>query len=313
MSDTFFSPRSTGNQTIAIGNTVSTSVANSVLLGYTGNSLGSGAVGIGHNINPSGTDTVCIGRGATTIATDGVAVGNAAVASGEAVSIGSDSSSTSVGVAIGQQATEAFGGVALGYKAITTGSSQLVCGSVSAGVSEIYFGAGVTAAAPSSANIYPTGGSGTNITAGDLTINGGLSTGNATPGKVFIRTSTAGATGVTLQTASNRITVDTSVTRFHHGMRFNRTATAVSYQILVTDFYIGVTSTAAARTITVPAVGLLNSGMTFVIKDESGGAATNNITVAGGGVNIDGAANYVINTNYGSVTIVSDQANFFVI
>ncbi len=42
-----------------------------------------------------------------------------------------------------------------------------------------------------------------------------------------------------------------------------------------------------------------------------GGAATNNITVTPQTGTIDGAANVVINTNYGSVRTYSDGTNWF--
>lgn len=90
------------------------------------------------------------------------------------------------------------------------------------------------------------------------------------------------------------------------------TATPISYQVLGTDAIIGVTSTAAARTITMPNASL-TTGQQWEIKDESGAAATNNITVSGNGFNIDGAATYVINTNYGSVSIYWSGTNYFLV
>jgi hypothetical protein len=95
------------------------------------------------------------------------------------------------------------------------------------------------------------------------------------------------------------------------GYRMKRTATAVSVAAATTDYLIGVTSTAAARTITLPtAVG--SAGKTYLVKDESGGAATNNITLATtGGQTIDGAASLAIATNYGVARVYSDNANWF--
>jgi len=89
------------------------------------------------------------------------------------------------------------------------------------------------------------------------------------------------------------------------------TATPASYQVLATDYTIGVTSTAAARTITMPNSGIAQ-GQSWVIKDESGGAATNNITISGNGFNIDGAATFVISTNYGSVDIYWNGSAYFI-
>ena len=91
------------------------------------------------------------------------------------------------------------------------------------------------------------------------------------------------------------------------GERVKRTATAIDYTILVTDYYVGVTSTAAPRTITLPTSTASLSGRKFIIKDESGGAATNNITITRAGSDtIDGATTFVINTNYGSVHLIAD-------
>lgn len=97
------------------------------------------------------------------------------------------------------------------------------------------------------------------------------------------------------------------------GLIFTRTATAISYTTLATDYLIAVTSTAAARTITLLTPSGGNTQI-FIVKDESGGAATNNITVvAQGGKTIDGAANYLITSNYGSATFYYDGTNWGVI
>lgn len=94
---------------------------------------------------------------------------------------------------------------------------------------------------------------------------------------------------------------------------FSYVQTAVSYQALNTDYVIGVTSTAAPRTITMPAAGDLAERKMWVIKDESGACATNNITISGNGVNIDGSSTKILNINYGSVTIYWNGTSFFII
>jgi hypothetical protein len=90
------------------------------------------------------------------------------------------------------------------------------------------------------------------------------------------------------------------------------TATPISYQVLNSDAIIGVTSTAAARTITMPASSLV-TGQVWTIKDESGGASVNNITVSGNGKNIDDAATYPISTNYGSVSLYYNGTQFYLV
>ena len=55
-----------------------------------------------------------------------------------------------------------------------------------------------------------------------------------------------------------------------------------------------------------------SAGKVYIVKDESGAASVNNITLATtGGQTINGAATNVINTNYGTASVYSDGANWF--
>lgn len=91
--------------------------------------------------------------------------------------------------------------------------------------------------------------------------------------------------------------------------------TASNYDLDENDYYVGVTSTAAARTINLPPSAGVNQDQVFIIKDQSGGAGTNNITVTtvAGVALIDGAASQVINVNYGSLTVKFDGTNYWII
>jgi hypothetical protein len=77
---------------------------------------------------------------------------------------------------------------------------------------------------------------------------------------------------------------------------------------------IGVTDTSAARTITL-ATADVKAGRVIIIKDESGGAATNNITIATEGTQaIDGDTSDTalkITANYGVVRVYSNGSNWF--
>lgn len=90
----------------------------------------------------------------------------------------------------------------------------------------------------------------------------------------------------------------------------NYIGVAANYQVLPTDAIVGVTSTASPITITLP--GAYFVGQNWTIKDESGGAATNNITIACGSHTIDGASTYVMTNNYESVDIYWNGTQFYI-
>ena len=88
------------------------------------------------------------------------------------------------------------------------------------------------------------------------------------------------------------------------------TVTAATYTAKAGERLIGV-NRAGTVTITLP-TAQLRAGRTYTIKDESGAAATNNITVATeGSETIDGAATDVISDNYGAKTYYSDGTRWF--
>lgn len=89
-----------------------------------------------------------------------------------------------------------------------------------------------------------------------------------------------------------------------------KTPGAYPYTTIPQDGMILV-DTSSARTIT--PLSSPTTGQKHIIKDSVGSGASNNITVTPSGKNIDGAASYVINSNYGSITIVYNGAEWSVI
>ena len=87
-----------------------------------------------------------------------------------------------------------------------------------------------------------------------------------------------------------------------------------AYTILEKDNIIHSTySATGAQTITIPTAQLV-SGRIIVVKDAGGNAGTNNITIeTEGAETIDGEANHIINSNYGSVTLYSNGTAWFII
>jgi hypothetical protein len=110
---------------------------------------------------------------------------------------------------------------------------------------------------------------------------------------------------------SRGITTSGGTNDLQSGLIIKRTATATSMTADIHDYLIGVTNTASPRIVTLPSAATI-SGKEYVVKDESGNAGTNNITVATAGAEtIDGAATATIATNYGSVKVYSDGTNWF--
>lgn len=87
--------------------------------------------------------------------------------------------------------------------------------------------------------------------------------------------------------------------------------------VLTSDYIIAMTNTAAARAVTISTEdedsGSTSQPRIMIVKDESGGAAAQNITITlESGGNIDGAANKVMNQDYQSVTLYIDGTNAWI-
>lgn len=84
------------------------------------------------------------------------------------------------------------------------------------------------------------------------------------------------------------------------------------YVVLSTDGFISVDSSGGAITIQLPNAPA--TGRTFTIKDQTGNAASNNISVTtvGGAVTIDGLTTYTINANYQSINVVFNGTSYMV-
>ena len=81
------------------------------------------------------------------------------------------------------------------------------------------------------------------------------------------------------------------------------TGQATSYGAQITDYYIGVNGTDV--TITLPLGSTLAAGKTYVVKDESGAAATNHIILAPTSPDlIDGQSSLTLVVNFLAVTVL---------
>jgi len=171
---------------------------------------------------------------------------------------------------------------------------------VSAGTTQVLFASTVTAVTIKQTDLTTNSGTGATTTVQaqnetGTTSNGGdlnLTSGTGTSLDGYVNLQAGGSTVVKVHT--NKVT-------FVKGWRRHVTSVTGTYQVLVTDDYLAITTLAAPFTITMPANPV--SGDTYQIKDTTGNAATSNVTIAGNGNNIDGAASFVLTSAYASVTL----------
>lgn len=172
---------------------------------------GSGFSGTGYNAS---TNSMFFGRNMTiTGAKDQTAAfGNGITIIGNySATVGYNAKTADLSVALGWTASAQHSpAVAIGPAATTTAAGQIVIGSSSYNLKDIYL-SGVTATSPVACSIGANGGSGTNIAGGNMYLNGGAGTGSAAGGKVGLKSSLPGASATTLRTLVNMIEFDPSL------------------------------------------------------------------------------------------------------
>lgn len=115
--------------------------------------------------------------------------------------------------------------------------------------------------------------------------------------------------GLSLTSSTTEFIYTTDAPKY--GKVVRRVATATDYTLTRDDYIIGVTSTAAARAITIPATCNFD-GQTYIIKDESRACSANNITITPASGTIEGAASAVLNSDGASMSIYCDGTNWFI-
>lgn len=139
-------------------------------------------------------------------------------------------------------------------------------------------------------------------------LDGQLMIGNTGTNEFDLSTLTAG-TGIAIATAAGSITITASGVLSGNLTRTSSAVSTTSGSFTI----IGITSTAAARTVTLQTADAVE-GRVYNIKDESGAAGTNFITIdTQGAETIDGVASIDINVNYGVLKVYSDGSNWFTI
>lgn len=148
-----------------------------------------------------------------------------------------------------------------------------------------------------------------------ITGSGALAT-NATNGFLYPSNS-AGAPSGTPAVSGNPIHVDSTnnVLYFYSGAAWNKVdffMTALAGNTTAANKVMYLLDTSSARTITLPAA---SANFQFIIKDKTGNANANNITIArAASESIEGiAANKTLQTNWGYWWFVCDGTNWFIL
>jgi len=106
---------------------------------------------------------------------------------------------------------------------------------------------------------------------------------------------------------------DANPTAHDVGSQHQETRILYSYSTTITDYIIEVSNTVVAPSIVLSTADMID-GRIMMIKDKSGAASIQNITISTqGSEDIDGADTYVINGNYNSITLYSDGVNWFLV
>lgn len=85
--------------------------------------------------------------------------------------------------------------------------------------------------------------------------------------------------------------------------------TANPYTIIAKDYLVAINTSGGARTVDLPATPV--SGDRYLIKDDSGNAGANNITInATGGYDIEGDASKTISSNYSAMELIFNGTNW---
>jgi hypothetical protein len=127
--------------------------------------------------------------------------------------------------------------------------------------------------------------------------NGVVGSGTSTAGNIWVSGS-----GSTLTFNSTQAQFMTNYTSVLIG--------ASPYTVLATDYYISAVSSGGAITIKLPNAPTTNR--LFIIKDQSGNASADNISVTtvGGSVTIDGQTTYTISSNYASIQLLFNGTSY---
>ena len=249
----------------------------------------------------SGAFNTAGGFGAQSAVTNGS--NNASWGSGSLISLTTSNENSAFGNSTLNALLTGANNTALGYNSgsayTTNESNNIVIGNVGVIADSATIRIGTTG---THTGTYLAGIDGVNVasTAEVVTMGNG-----ATADKLGTAVITAG-TGIMVTPGVNTITISGNGT-------LTLTVTPVNtspYVVLSTDQYLSVDSSGGAIQINLP--NAPSTGRMYTIKDRSGTADTNNITVTtvGGAVTIDGSTSYVMNTEYAAINVIFNGSSY---
>ena len=112
------------------------------------------------------------------------------------------------------------------------------------------------------------------------------------------------------------VDVENKSTKIKTGLVFNRIAVTSNYSVLVSDYYVGIDTATPSAVITasLPPAESLQSGQTFVFKDEGGSAHQHGIVIKpSGSQKIDNQNKVILESPHASLTIYTDGTSKFFI
>tara|TARA_B100000212_G_C27351505_1_gene523858 strand:+ start:685 stop:1431 length:747 start_codon:yes stop_codon:yes gene_type:complete len=113
---------------------------------------------------------------------------------------------------------------------------------------------------------------------------------------------------------SDNLIFNNNILQVFGGLKLNRRNTSSTITASITDYYIGTNTTNGVLSIRLPDAANLLDGQTYVVKDEAGTAASNNVTIlASGSQTIDGQNSVVLESPFASIQLYCNGTNKYFI
>jgi hypothetical protein len=132
-------------------------------------------------------------------------------------------------------------------------------------------------------------------------------------GSLYISSSTIHFKGIHMDNGF-QLDLNAACIKIHGGVVYNRSLVSGNYSLSAQDYYLGVDTSQNPVSLTLPSASLLETGQTFVVKDEGGSANTNNITIQVSDSDlIDGQNSVILESPFASIQLYCNGTDKFFI